>query len=84
MGSAKVAKLSDKVGKASAYNQSQLSQDEDFKVDQLQDGTYSLPDGSCVRLTVFDQGYTHVTIDAKGTLHPMKNNIIETVSVDCP
>lgn len=49
-----------------------------------EDGIYTISDGSCVRLTVFDQGHTHVTIDAKGTLHPMKNNLIETVSVDCP
>lgn len=49
-----------------------------------EDGIYTVPDGSCVRLTVIDQGHTHVTIDAKGTLYPMKNNMIETVAVDCP
>jgi hypothetical protein len=87
LASAVQAKLPSKPTKLIAVNrqtQAPPIQDESSDETPLRDGIYTIPDGSCVRLTVIDQGYTYVTIDAKGTLHPMKNNIIETVSVDCP
>ena len=41
-------------------------------------------DGTCIFRTVYDDGYTHVTIDAKGTLFAQKNDVVEDVEVPCP
>jgi len=41
-------------------------------------------DGYCIRRVIYDNGFTRVTIDALGTLQPMKNNIVEDVEVPCP
>lgn len=47
-------------------------------------GLYSRPDGTCIIRTVYDNGHTHVTIDAKGTLLAQKNDVVEDVQVPCP
>ncbi|WP_041377525.1 hypothetical protein [Polaromonas naphthalenivorans] len=48
------------------------------------EGLYTRPDGTCIFRTVFDNGYTHVTIDGKGTLFAQKNDVVEDVQVPCP
>lgn len=52
--------------------------------DDSRNGLFSLPDGSCIQRTVFDHGYTNVTINAQGTLAAMKNDVVEDVAVNCP
>ncbi|UUZ66335.1 hypothetical protein LP417_35585 (plasmid) [Polaromonas sp. P1-6] len=47
-------------------------------------GVFLRQDGTCIQRIVHDHGYTYVTIDAKGTLSPMKNDIVEDVAVACP
>lgn len=47
-------------------------------------GVFQLLDGTCIQRTVHDHGYTRVTIDAQGTLNPMKNDIVEDVTIACP
>lgn len=52
--------------------------------DDSRNGLFSLPDGSCIQRTVFDHGYTNVTINAQGILAAMKNDVVEDVAVNCP
>ena len=48
------------------------------------EGLFMKRDGTCIFRTVYDDGYTHVTIDAKGTLFAQKNDVVEDVEVPCP
>lgn len=47
-------------------------------------GVFSLDNGTCIKRTVYDNGYTYVTIDAQGTLAPIKNDVVENVAIACP
>ena len=47
-------------------------------------GLFSKRDGTCIHRTVYDNGYTFVTIDAKGTLMAQKNDVVEDIQVPCP